>query len=659
MAGVSKKRTSAKQETKAAEPDSRPPSSGKPLVWATSRGGLCEAVPYFKSFKSSLYTNKGVAYGFLIDHETDGGDAFDAQVIITTVGGGRVRDSETGAMVRVNDASDTTPGIKSLMNSHHSKTLMAVIAGEGNPLYQCRPPYPYAVLGWFHITDLWKERQMPKGGSKAVTIWRIRFEKADLSEPSWWFPEGECTTVPSIPINKEFKAPVVTCAKCSKPSKEIFATGWFCLNHECEHYWVFPTGAAVDTKGLAYSEAFLNERTPLLGEIPPIRPPIPDTAGLHGTELALRRGFVCPDCGCCNRRVYWNRWVCDNKECQYTRDAPMLPYPADLLEQENAKFDNHMGRRRATYGVNENTLDEDSYIFDPFATIYQRGYLQFSLTLKIGGFEVRQYFLPDSQGRVLGSFSIFSASKGVNSKPNGPDDLFRTLELTDIGLRRNPAAQFGHKLEGYTRHFQQNFGARYKFGVSVQSKGFNEAPDVILRALHRLIWAKKVAVENSNAFIGTLDPKFVRSNALVPNSGDFNELLALGYMEDDKINYHDDGESELGPVVAALSLGSPSTMRFRPKRKTQFFLPTQQDRGKACYKEVLEVPMKHGDMMVMVGTEIQKVYEHTVDPYGMRRFSLTARYIDPERMTLQADRDDAAVKGAIPKHAEAFVYDGY
>lgn len=43
----------------------------------------------------------------------------------------------------------------------------------------------------------------------------------------------------------------------------------------------------------------------------------------------------------------------------------------------------------------------------------------------------------------------------------------------------------------------------------------------------------------------------------------------------------------------------------------------------------------------------------------MRRFSLTARYIDPERMTSQADRDDAAVKGAIPEHAKEFVYDGF
>jgi hypothetical protein len=58
-----------------------------------------------------------------------------------------------------------------------------------------------------------------------------------------------------------------------------------------------------------------------------------------------------------------------------------------------------------------------------------------------------------------------------------------------------------------------------------------------------------------------------------------------------------------------MSLGSPSTMRFRPKRHTHFFLPMRQEGGRAGYKEVLEVPMKHGDIMVMVGTQIQKVYE--------------------------------------------------
>lgn len=55
-------------------------------------------------------------------------------------------------------------------------------------------------------------------------------------------------------------------------------------------------------------------------------------------------------------------------------------------------------------------------------------------------------------------------------------------------------------------------------------------------------------------------------------------------------------------------------MRFRPKRKTQFFLPTHMELGKICYKEVLEVTMKHGDMMVMIGTDIQRVYEVSPGP---------------------------------------------
>ncbi|KAL2161356.1 hypothetical protein VTH06DRAFT_8578 [Thermothelomyces fergusii] len=460
-------------------------------------------------------------------------------------------------------------------------------------------------------------------------------------------------------LDADVRAPTAICEHCNTPSKEIFTAGWFCLNHKCEHYFVFPTGIAVDLANLAYTDAFLNERTPFTGIIPSVKPPVHDFEGHHGTEIALRRGFVCPECGCCSRRIYWKRWVCENKECRYVRNAPMLPYPEALLRKENEEFDERMRKRRIKYGVNENTLGQKDYIHDPFATIYHRGYLPFSQTLRLGGFQVRQYFLPNSKGQVLGSFSIFAASKEVISRPNGPDDLFRTLELTDIGLRRNPAAVVGHKLEGYTRHFQQNFGARYKFGVTVQSKGFSEAPDVILRALQRLIWAKHVAVEHSNAFVRALDPKHGGERAVVPDSGDFNELLALGYMEQDKINYHDDGERELGPVVAALSLGSPSTMRFRPKRNTQFFLPTHQAQGKICYKEVLEVTMKHGDMMVMVGPEIQKVYEHTVEPHGKRRFSLTARYIDPAKMESQEDRDDAAVKGAIPKHAEAFSYDGF
>jgi Alkylated DNA repair protein len=192
-------------------------------------------------------------------------------------------------------------------------------------------------------------------------------------------------------------------------------------------------------------------------------------------------------------------------------------------------------------------------------------------------------------------------------------------------------------------------GARYKFGVTVQSKGFDEAPDVILKALHRLIWAKTVTVKASNAFLEKLDPEAIGPKAYLPKANDFNELLALGYMEGDKIRvcglpkkqgdsilancltkYHDDGESELGPVVAALSLGSPCTMKFRPKKSQPFkWLKRRGKHGDEVWQDFLEVTMKHGDIMVMIGEDIQKVYE-----VSARYLNFNNRYDANMRSTL-------------------------
>lgn len=86
--------------------------------------------------------------------------------------------------------------------------------------------------------------------------------------------------------------------------------------------------------------------------------------------------------------------------------------------------------------------------------------------------------------------------------------------------------------------------------------------------------------------------------------------------------YHDDGEKELGPTVGTLSLGSPSIMKFRPKRRAESFrgLPrhgeTESDR--ALFKSVLEVPLRHGDLVVMHGTAIHRLYEVS--------FPITASY---------------------------------
>jgi hypothetical protein len=109
----------------------------------------------------------------------------------------------------------------------------------------------------------------------------------------------------------------------------------------------------------------------------------------------------------------------------------------------------------------------------------------------------------------------------------------------------------------------------------------------------------------------------------------FNELLSLGYFESSKIDvspvlltrmlnaladsskYHDDGEKELGPTIATLSLGCDAVMRFRPKAKSN--IGEKGTNSKGTRKDVLRILLQHGDIVIMHGTLIQKHYEARKD----------------------------------------------
>ncbi|KAL1884208.1 hypothetical protein VTK73DRAFT_5344 [Phialemonium thermophilum] len=252
------------------------------------------------------------------------------------------------------------------------------------------------------------------------------------------------------------------------------------------------------------------------------------------------------------------------------------------------------------------------------------------------------------EGDIAGSVTLLRANKRICSVLNGPDQLFSELCTKDIGLRRNPVTRQGNKSEVWTRHFAQNWGAPYKFGVAVQSKSFDEAPPAILKALHRMLWGGNAAASSASEWIKNLsqvDP--------VPNRDVvFNELLSLGYMQDDRISYHDDGEKQLGPTVATLSLGSPAVMSFRPKRKAKIQTTYGKKGPKGDFVEVLVLPLYHGDLVVMHGTRIHRLYDHKVDPHGGRRFALTCRYIDPSSLNSKEEKEAATMNGQIP--AEAF-----
>ena len=140
----------------------------------------------------------------------------------------------------------------------------------------------------------------------------------------------------------------------------------------------------------------------------------------------------------------------------------------------------------------------------------------------------------------------------------------------------------------------------------MDSVGFEDAPDTILKGLAQLDWAQSLGITHLSKFIQEFSTDY-SDTSMSLKSERFNELLALGYFQGSKINYHDDGEKELGPTVATLSLGSPAVMRFRPKRRTKL---GQAGSGKTGDKPaVVSFILNHGDIVIMHGTDIHREYE--------------------------------------------------
>ncbi|KAF2251463.1 hypothetical protein BU26DRAFT_518117 [Trematosphaeria pertusa] len=286
-------------------------------------------------------------------------------------------------------------------------------------------------------------------------------------------------------------------------------------------------------------------------------------------------------------------------------------------------------------------------------------------------YRINQFMIPGIDGFI----THLIANKTVLEEPGGPDDMFEAIQRNDIGLRRRSLGSGVTKGDSYTRHFLVNYGMPYKFIAATASSSFEGAASPITDTRSRLNWAAKFLLAQEQG-------KSVEEIAEEWKSKEFNEVLALGYFENQRINYHDDGEYGLGPTIATLSLGAPGTMRIRMKAKHHHGVSSagiydndapmpgcaayearlamhpelqalQQSDSKAYKIRLKQIPKElklkrsgqardaitmtlgHGDIMVMHGAELQKYYEHSVDHTGKLRFALTCRYIDPESLEPQ------------------------
>ncbi|OBT63755.1 hypothetical protein VE03_06947 [Pseudogymnoascus sp. 23342-1-I1] len=473
---------------------------------------------------------------------------------------------------------DSTSG-KMTQSTDQDKNAYGLAFGRARDLHsQGNSKSPTKLPHYYNVLDWFHVTDVWMEKIEGFSTWCVRMEKIRLDEKSWWAKAG--SALPSLYRDlNAFKTVSEKCCHCGEPSKAIFEQGWTCLNASCGGFFVFDS--AFDVKKLVYAEAFLKERTAFSGMTPgPLAPPlVTETdmiiAGISGTEASFKRGI------------------------------DTMPESARHRRLQN----------------------------------YEREFGIKMESKRLGAYNVFEYAVPGPEGNAVGVLRLFKSTSAVNRQPDGPDDLFKSMQERDFDLRRRPVRQPNSSGEVITNHFATNWGAPYKFVVTQTSRGFSEAPTVIIKALKRLTWAGEQTLTDVGE---PFHP--------------FNELLSIGYFEDCSIGYHDDGESTLGPTVATLSLGASATMSLRPKAKAAVGITSRNAKG--TKPPVISVTLEHGDMVIMHGSGVQQYYEHEVVPHGTLRFALTCRYIRPDKLENDAEREEARLKGKLPEGHEQYTYNG-
>ncbi|KAH8662109.1 hypothetical protein BX600DRAFT_437531 [Xylariales sp. PMI_506] len=609
------------------------PLSGYPPVHAYTRSALADSLGYFRSHESGNYHKDGVTQGLLISKESSCRDYIDESVIITIIqadkiesGGGRETTKE-GRLIRTTSQDETSISWKCLSEAKNRRQSVVVIISNENTISPTTPRFPFCVMAHFQITDIWSEVSMSPRGER-VAFWMTRLEKIPSSGPSWWAGGHAMETpddVAGLPVCQR-----QTCDDCGTTSKHIYNQGWTCLNHRCVHHFQFSTPIELDE--VSYTSTFLRERSESqeIHQNFELIPGLPNSHGTstYGTEKEFKRGIVCPHCHCASRRIDWQEWKCENNDCDFTHSIEFREYPITSVQAETKRAKSKM----------KVSAEED---------------LITRMNTTITGYPVEMFTLPGEDGTTIGMVLVFRATQEICELPKGPNDIFRALQRKDLKLRRSPARAKGARNEELCSHFTSNWGAHYKYGVFVETVGFNNAPEEILRCVSQLTWAQGKSIE---AIPDALQGMKFDNRSMALTTQPFNELLSLGYFESSTISWHDDGEKELGPTVATLSVGSPSVMRFRPKKNCS--IGTAGKNKKGVKPPVLSFPLFHGDICVMHGTTIHKLYEHEVKPHGKLRFAMTSRFVRPESIADRKIRQESIRKGKLPEGFDRLAYGG-
>lgn len=588
------------------------------------------------------------------------------------------------------DQSSSDNTIRALLHSARHRLPIVLIAADSYALLPFKLKCGYAVLGWYVITDCWAEMEgfvrwklrfewIPAQGepwwqlggkgkdrewdprqrietftkaqrqlSRQIRVAKDRKRKQDSgvltpassssssdtsSQGSTPAPIGDeqrhrllfgpikptvklVSTVSSTPISKApcYLANAASCTSCRAASPLVFTLGWMCLHPSCSLFFLLPSGSPPNSCALEFSSSFLHPQgSSLNSSFPSGSPPfslIPSRPSSRSMDQA--RGLWCKHCGRLSCRELIFQPICAHCGQRVGKWKPLPLYTPPKLTR------NPFGFTTAGNAVFDPVISPSSGI--KMTVRKEGGLAMYTFTFPATFGDCRVHLVQaDLDGgareieadRLLEEFQKHawpdSTQTQNNEKRAKTDD--QTCEAAQsppklIPFRRH---QLGSKTGAgrmLTQQFTCNYGVPYKHVVFMGTQPLDPtlSPPPILSTLSLLS---------------------SRTLALLPGTASFNELYPVLYLTHQKMSFHDDGEPGLGPIVSSLSLGSTCRMKFRLKEKHMHAFPQVEKRDRT----VLDLPLRHGSVVVQDGEQLQKWFEHCVNPDGFR-IAVTARRID-------------------------------
>ncbi|KAA1473949.1 hypothetical protein DENSPDRAFT_780878 [Dentipellis sp. KUC8613] len=575
-------------------PPVKPKLPVRPPIWAQSRQEVCESLDSFRSYQGGVYSAQDVARGYLLSAFAASRDIFaHGGRLIISHGGGKAEalHSKSGQLHRQRAANQLADdkSVRALLKNHQIGEPLVLLADDRYALFPydlATPGYTYVVLGRYRIVHAWAEYQ-PNGAEAARVIrYKFAFEWCAEQGAPWWCPE-EPQLCPQSPATLlEPPVPDVArsqCAICSKTSPLVYEQGWMCLHPECAAFWSID-GAEPASDSLTYDPAFIYARNQDAERDPALdveKPEAPDPRGGSVTSRQFTRGIHCRVCGRLSCRWRWDGWECSSCGIRHEALGVIRSHKDFWAQQTQLGIYHHkvapgsgilVGRTMTRY--NRDGSQQASY---------------------------QTFTFPEGRGKI----HHIQGSQLVNKEAN---EIFKEYQEQakngQLLFRRFPLRNVSRG-ELLTNYFSQNTDHEYLqyVGGADRTEPLETGPPAVLRAL-RLVGR--------------------RVKQLLGLDAHFNEVLSAAYMEQQRMAFHSDAERGLGEVVAGLSLGSTALMHFRLHSQ---FVPHNDK--KTNRNTVLTVALRHGDILVMEGHDVQKYYEHTVVPVNFR-IAATARSISPE-----------------------------